>query len=329
MSIGKIAALVIGGLLVGVVSVVGEEPLPKGSALPVKNAKFHRFEKLRAGRIKTERGWNVIDFGISMFNPSLNKTIKVTWALIADDPHFIYKDGRKGKWTKDFTLGPDNGTTDNVYCGTYPGVQWPVPAETNWTGVVEFSSDEPFCAYILLTPEMNGPDLSTAIKKGWLVWSDEVQGNWDEDRKQIIFPYTNYWQNDPNWLGGWHTRLILVNRSEAPVVYKVSHRPYYWRCYSAFNNMKDVPFTEQSFDVNLAAGESRAVWLEDLFGWGKDSSEAMEGRLCVTPSPGSAREKCEVKLYILPDKVSVESLKEAEKKALSEDAGVVVSVGRR
>jgi hypothetical protein len=41
MSIWKIAALVMGGLLVGVVCVAGEEPLPKGPALPVKKAKFH------------------------------------------------------------------------------------------------------------------------------------------------------------------------------------------------------------------------------------------------------------------------------------------------
>jgi len=317
------------GLPAGVVSVAGEEPLPKGPALPVKKAKFHSFEKLRSGRIKTGRGWNVADFAMSVFNPSLTKTIKVTFTLIADDPNFVYKNGQKGTWTRVHDLEPDMASTDNVVQGEwYPGGKFPVPGDSHWTGRAEFSSDEPFYTYILLFPDIEGPDSAKAIKKGEMVWSDEVQGLWDEERKQLIFPYTNYWQNDPYWLGGWHTRLILVNRSESPVVYKVSHRPNYW----ARKNKEvsiTVPLKEESIEVNLAPGERKAAWLEDLFGWPKGLTDSMEGRLCVTPAPDSAREKCEVKLYVLPDKVSVESLKEAEKKALSDDAGVVVHAGGR
>ena len=308
---------------------VGEESLPKGPALPVQNAKFHRFEKLRAGRIKTERGWNVTDFAMSVFNPSVTNKIKVTWTLIADDPNFIYRDGRKGTWTKECMLEPDHGFTDNVFSGAYLGAPWAVAEDSNWIGRSEFSSDAPFYAYILSFPVVEGPDSSKAGKKVELLWSDEVQGLWDEERKQFIFPYTNYWQNDPYWLGGWHTRLIVVNRSEAPVVYKISHRPVYWKKYSAFNTFKELPVKEEFAEVKLASGETRAVWLEDLFGWGKGSPEAMEGRLCVTPAPESAREKSEVKLYVLPDKVSVESLKEEERIALSEGTGIVVGAGRR
>ena len=90
-----------------------------------------------------------------------------------------------------------------------------------------------------------------------------------------------------------------------------------------------VPLIEESIEVKLALWERKAAWLEDLFGWPNGLTDSMEGRLCMTTVPDSAREKCEAKLYILPDKVSVESMKEAEKKALSEEAGVIVSVGQR
>jgi len=312
------------GIFMTIVGLAGDDQLlPKGPAFPVKKAKFHRYENMRAGRIKTERGWNVADFAMSVFNPSLTKPIKVSFTLIADDPDFVYKNGQKGTWTRVHELAPDTSSTDNVLQEEwYAGGKFPVPADANWTGRAEFSSDEPFYAYILLVPDIEGPDATRAYKKAWLLYSDEVQGIWDNERKQLIFPYTNYWQNDPYWLGGWHTRLILANRSESPVVYKVSHRPWYW---ARKNKGVSIPVSleEEFTEVKLAPGEKKAVWLEDLFGWPKGLEDSMEGRLCVTFAPDSAREKCEAKLYVLPDKVSVESLKEAEKKALSEDAGVV------
>ncbi len=68
------AVWLIVGIFMNIMDLAGDDQLlPKGPAFPVMKAKFHRYENLRAGRIKTERGWNVADFAMSVFNPSLTK----------------------------------------------------------------------------------------------------------------------------------------------------------------------------------------------------------------------------------------------------------------
>ena len=47
--------------------------IPPGSHLGEK-ALVHRFERLRAGAVKTEKGWNVQDFASSFFNPTVEKS---------------------------------------------------------------------------------------------------------------------------------------------------------------------------------------------------------------------------------------------------------------
>jgi hypothetical protein len=328
-----IAGWILAGVLTVVVGLADGPPLSLAPALPVKKDRFHRFEKLRSGRIKTEKGWNVTDFAVSVFNPNLTKPIKVTWKLIADDPNFIYTNGSKGICTRKYTLKPDDGITDNVYSGLFPaGLKpWPVPAESNWTGAVEFSSDEPFYVYLLPpTSIVEGPNSMHAARKGWLLWADEVPATWDQERKQFIFPYSNYWTNDQNWVGGWYSRLILVNRTPKEVSYVINHKSYYGARTRQLDPQFAVRYGTDVADIKLKPGEKVALRLEEIFGWNQENfSSKMEGRLCVTPTPLDAWEKTDVKLYILPNKVTLESLKEKEKKALSEDNGVVVSVGQR
>ena len=298
-------------------------------ALPVAKAKFHRYDNLRSGRIKTERGWNTTDFALSLYNPNL-KPVTVTWKLIADDPNFVYNNyAGKGTWTKKFTLNPDDGITDNVYCGLFPGnPSWPVPVESNWTGHMELSSDDPFYVYVLpCTPQVEGPDATMAVRKGWLLWSNEVKGTWDTQWNVFLFPYSNYWQNDPDWLGGWYSRLIIVNHGNQPVTYHINHK-----CYSSYGERTrqthpqvTVRYGTDVADVTLGPGEKADFRLEDVFGWGQnDFSSNMEGRLWVQPTPLGASATSEVNLYILPGRVTFESLKEKEKKALSDETGKVI-----
>jgi len=79
-----------------------------------EKATTHRFEKLRAGAIKTEKGWNVQDFATSLFNPN-SEEITVTWKMISDDPNFVFANGQVGTYTKTYQLKPMFGCTDNVY----------------------------------------------------------------------------------------------------------------------------------------------------------------------------------------------------------------------
>jgi len=62
--------------------------LPAGKKLGGK-ATTHRFEKLRAGAIKTAKGWNVQDFASSFFNPNPLE-ITVTIKMVSDDPKFVF-----------------------------------------------------------------------------------------------------------------------------------------------------------------------------------------------------------------------------------------------
>ena len=301
------------------------EPLPTLTVkpLPVAKAKFHRYTNLRSGQIKTARGWNVQDWAMQAYNPNA-KTIELTWKLIADDPNFVYRDGRKGTWTKLFKLGAMRGEGGNVAGLLSP--DYPIPSGTNWTGVTEFSSSEPFYVYILApTPIVEGPDALLACRKGWFLWSDEVSVLWDKELKQFVSPYTNYWHNDcGQWFGGWHTRLILVNRSDKNVSYTLEHRPFYGN-HSSYTTPKITGFfQDQKAAIDLKPGQRADVYLEDVFGWHKDWLSAMEGALRITPNPLDAWEKTEVKLYIPPGKTAVESLKAREKQALSDATGIVV-----
>ena len=70
----------------------------------------HRFEKLRAGAVKTADGWNVQDFASSFFNPH-PEGITVTMKMVSDDPKFLFANGQVGTYTKTYKLRPMQGTT--------------------------------------------------------------------------------------------------------------------------------------------------------------------------------------------------------------------------
>jgi hypothetical protein len=299
-------------------------------ALPVAKAKFHRYDNLRSGRIKTERGWNTTDFALSLYNPNL-KPVTVTMKMIADDTNFVYNNYvGKGTWTRKLTLKPDDGDTANVYCGLFPpgNPAWPVPVESYWTGHMELSSDDPFYVYVLpCTPQVEGPDATMAVRKGWLLWSNEVKGTWDTQWNVFLFPYSNYWQNDPDWLGGWYSRLIIVNHGNQPVTYRINHKGFsvYGDRTSQTHPQVKVSYGTDVADVTLAPGEKADLRLADVFGWRQDNfSSKMEGRVWVQPTPLGASATSEVNLYILPGRVTFESLKEKEKKALSDETGKVI-----
>ena len=74
-----------------------------------------RFDHLRAGAIRTARGWwNVQDFAHSLFNPN-SEPITVNLKMVSDDPKFVFANGQVGTFTKSYSLKPLFGATDNVF----------------------------------------------------------------------------------------------------------------------------------------------------------------------------------------------------------------------
>ena len=187
--------------------------IPAGKHLGEK-ALVHRFERLRAGAIKTEKGWNVQDFASAFFNPSL-EAITVSMKMVSDDPKFRFANGQVGTFTKTYQLRPMQGCTDNIYIGN-PSLgkpNWPVAYGTNFKGSVEFTSSKPFYYYMLRETDIGQePDLTKAYYAAWNPWSDDVPSAWDEGLKQFVVPYTNYWHNETAWVIGWQSLLTLKQR---------------------------------------------------------------------------------------------------------------------
>ena len=192
-----------------------------------EKATTHRFEKLRAGAIKTATGWNVQDFASCFFNPN-SEEITVTMKMVSDDPKFLFANGQVGTYTKTYKLRPMQGETDNIYIGspTFGKPEWPVAPMTNFTGSVEFLSSKPFYYYFLRETEVGeAADATDAYFAGWRQWRDNVPTAWDDDLKQFVIPYTNYWHNEKNWPIGWHSMLTLRNGTDQSVTYTLSTSP--------------------------------------------------------------------------------------------------------
>jgi len=66
---------------------------------------YFRFENMRSGAIKTEKGWNVQDFATWLFNPN-SEEITVIWLMTSDDPNFVFANGQVGSYTKIYHLEP-------------------------------------------------------------------------------------------------------------------------------------------------------------------------------------------------------------------------------
>ena len=67
-------------------------------------AETHRYVNLRAGAIKTDQGWSVVDFASSFFNPN-SEEITVAMTMISDDPKFLFANGQVGTYTKSYSCG--------------------------------------------------------------------------------------------------------------------------------------------------------------------------------------------------------------------------------
>jgi hypothetical protein len=245
----------------------------------------HRFEKLRAGDIKTTKGWNVQDFASSFFNPT-SEEITVTMKMVSDDPKFVFVNGQVSTFTKTYKLRPMRGQTDNIYIGSpaFGKPDWPVAPKTNFVGSVEFSSSKPFYYYFLRETEVGvAVDATDAYFAAWKPWRDDVPAAWDDDLKQIVIPYTNYWHNEKNWPIGWHSVLMLRNNTDQPVTYTLKHIPYYGAQFNRKNG-QITRYKEQVTQVVLQRGEERKVTLQELFGWATDQMSSMEGCLLISPS---------------------------------------------
>ncbi len=235
--------------------------VPAGKRLGEK-ATTHRFERLRAGAVKTERGWNVQDFASSFFNPN-SEEITVTMKMVGDDPKFVFANGQVGTYTKTYKLRPMRGETDNIYIGSpaFGKPEWPVAPKTNFTGSVEFSSSKPFYYYFLRETEVGeAVDATDAYFAAWKPWLDDVPAAWDDDLKQFVIPYTNFWHNEKSWPIGWHSVLTLKNNTDQPVTYTLKHIPYYGAQFNPKNG-QITSYREQVAQMVLQKGEEKKVTL--------------------------------------------------------------------
>ena len=267
-----------------------------------EKATIHRFEKLRAGAIKTAKGWNVQDFASSFFNPN-SEEITVTMKMVSDDPKFVFANGQVGTYTKTLKLRPMQGETDNIYIGspTFGKPEWPVAPMTNFTGSVEFLSSKPFYYYFLRETEIGeAADPTDAYFAGWRQWRDDVPAAWDDDLKQFVIPYTNYWHNEKSWPIGWHSVLMLKNGSDQPVTYALKHIPYYGGQFNPKNG-QITRYKEQVVEVVLQKGEEKATTLQELFGWAPEQMSSMEGCLLISPSPIDARSGTVIRFSVPPN----------------------------
>jgi hypothetical protein len=264
-------------------------------------AERHRYVNLRAGAIKTEKGWSVVDFASSFFNPN-SEEITVAMTMISDDPKFVFTNGQVGTYTKSYKLRPMQGTTDNIYIGSpkFGKPEWPVAPLTDFIGSIEFISSQPFYYYLLTTGIGEASDATDAYFAAWKPWRDTVRAAWDLNLRQFVIPYTNYWHNENNWPVGWHSVLTLKNQTDQPVTYTVKHIPYYGGQFNPKDG-KVTRYQEQVVHVILQKGEEKKVTLQELFGWAADQMSSMEGCLLISPNCSDAKTGTAIELSVVPN----------------------------
>jgi hypothetical protein len=285
--------------------------LAPGTKLGEK-AKVHRFEKLRAGAIKTAQGWSVQDFASSFFNPNAVE-ITVTMTLVSDDPKFVFANGQVGTYTKNYRFAAMQGGTDNIYIGspTFGKPEWPVAPHTNFTGSMELVGTQPFYYYFLRETEVGeAADPTDAYFAAWKTWVDDVPAAWDEDLQQFVIPYTNYWHNETSWPIGWHSVLTLQNNAAQPVTYTLTHIPYYGAQFNPKNG-EITPYKVQEVQVVVPGGEEKQATLQELFGWATDQMSSMEGCLLISPLQLDAAKASTTVRFSVPPNSSGERLHDA------------------
>jgi hypothetical protein len=264
-----------------------------------------RVDHLRAGAIRTPKGWwNVQDFAHSLFNPN-SEEITVNLKMASDDPKFVFANGQVGTFTKTYQLKPLFGVTDNVYlCPVFeslkPKPNWPVSSRSNFTGSVEFTSSKPFYYFMLhQTPEGVSPDLVKAYFMAWDPCEYDEPAVWDNDLSKFVIQYTNYWHDETSWRVGWYSALQIENNTNQPMTYSLDHIPYYGAQYDPATR-QIIRYKEQVVQLALKPHEMKKVTLMKLFGWG-DKMSSMEGCLLITPAAGGAKSGTSAKLLILPN----------------------------
>lgn len=269
-----------------------------------KNTDF-RFDHLRAGAIRTAKGWwNVQDFAHSLFNPN-SEPITVNLKMVSDDPKFVFANGQVGTFTKSYSLKPLFGATDNVYfCPVFesmkPKPNWPVASRSNFNGSVEFSSSKPFYYFMLhQTPEGVSPDLVKAYFSAWDPCEYSEPAVWDNNLNKLVISYTNYWHDETSWRVGWYSLLEITNISDQPMMYTLDHIPYYGGQYDPATPQV-VMYKEQVVQLALKPHETKKLTLMKLFGWG-DKMSSMEGCLLITPGTGGAKSGTSARLGIVPN----------------------------
>lgn len=272
---------------------------------PVKKDTFFRVANLRAGAIKTEKDWDIQDFAHSLFNPDSGE-ITINLKMVSNDSDFVFANHQKGTFTKIYKLKPFSGTTDNVYIA--PAFEkynpnWPILANTNFSGSVEFSSSKPFYYYLLHeTPVGEAKDIMEAYHKAWNPCEYNEEGVWDDSLHQFVVPYTNYWHNTIDWVVGWYSILVIKNNTDKPVTYTMRHIPFYG---GQFNSEKGwiTHFKEQVVDVTLQKHEEKRMPLMKLYRWPTNEATSMEGCLFILPDRKDAlRSGTTIRLMIVPNK---------------------------
>jgi hypothetical protein len=294
----------------------GQEPVScpapgcgPGSHIGEKSTVF-RFRNLRAGAIKTDKGWNVQDFASSFFNPN-SVQITVTMTLVSDDPKFVFNNGQIGTFTKTFVLPPMFGITDNIYIGYLEGniggtadngkPNQPVANGTNFTGSVEFFSSEPFYYYMLpVTGIGEGPDPERAYFNAWDPMVEPVPVGWDHDLKQFVVPYTNYWHHEKHWPLGWYSNLSICNMGDHSVTYTLRHIPFYGAQFNPKNNQV-THYQEQVVQLAVRPHQSITTTLPRLYGWAADQMSAMEGALLINPDRSDAQTETVIYFSVVPN----------------------------
>lgn len=264
---------------------------------------YFRFDHLRAGAIRTAKGWwNVQDFAHSLFNPN-SEEITVNLKMTSDDPKFVFANSQVGTYTKAYHLKPLMGATDNVYlCPVFESGKskpnWPVSSRSNFTGSLEFSSSKPFYYFMLHeTPEGVSPDLVKAYFMAWDPCEYDEPAVWDNDLNKFVIPYTNYWHDENSWRVGWYSELDIKNNTDQPLTYTLDHIPYYGGQYDPANPQV-IKYKEQVVQLTLKPHEMKKLTLMKLFGWG-DKMSSMEGCLLITAGHAGAKSGTSAGLMIL------------------------------
>ena len=164
-----------------------------------RESHVHRFEKLRAGAIKTANGWNVQDFASSFFNPNPRGN------------HRDHEDGQRRsevrlrQWSsrhvhEDFQAAAHAGrvritsTSAHPPSGSPSGLWRPRPTSpVPWSSPVPSPSTTTSCERTTLAkPPMRPKRTLRAGNRGGMT----CLAAWDDDLKQFVVPYTNYWHNE-------------------------------------------------------------------------------------------------------------------------------------